>query len=159
MPTHVYKPVHSPPSWWDRLLVHPLDTTVAVVSILFGALVTLSLSLPSFTPSNSLASMPLWIAAPMAVFFTSGGVLALVGLNWWGDVVSFGWALERFGWLLAAGGLLTYAISVSWHFPESVFSWGVPLALGLGGLLRFGSLVMIERATRTTIAEVKGETL
>lgn len=159
MPTHVYKPVHSPPSWWDRLLVHPMDTTVAVVSILFGVLVTLSLSVPSFTPSNSLASMPLFIGILLAVFFTSGGVLVLTGLNWWGDVVSFGWALERFGWLLSVGGFVTYAISVSWHFPGSVFAWGVPLALGLGGLLRFWSIVKIEQSTRSTIAEVQGDVL
>lgn len=156
MPTHVYKPVHSPPSWWDRLLVHPMDTTVAVVSILFGALITLSLAVPSFTASPSLDSMPTFVGILLAVFLASGGALTLVGLNWTGDVVSHGWALERFGWLLSVGGFVTYAISVCRYFPESLFSWGVPLSLGLGGLLRVWSLVKIEQATRSTIAEVKG---
>lgn len=159
MPTHVYKPVNNPPTLWDRLLVHPMDTTVAVVSLLFGVIIGLSICVPGFIPSQSMEQMPLFVAALFAVFTFAGGVLTLIGLNWWGDVVSHGWALERFGWLVSVGGFLGYAISVAWRFPDSVFAWGVPLALGLGGLLRFWSIVMIERSTRRTIAEVRGGNL
>ena len=159
MPTHVYKPLNNPPSWWDRLLVHPMDTTVAVVSILFGAIISLSICIPGFVPSKSMEQMPLFIGVLLAAFLAAGGALTLIGLNWWGDVVSHGWALERFGWLVSAGGFVGYSISVAWRFPDSVFAWGVPLALGLGGLLRFWSIVMLERSTRRTIAEVNGENL
>lgn len=58
MPTHVYQPVRNPPSWRDRLLVHPMDTTVAVVAVLFGVLVALSLVVPEFIPSQAMDTMP-----------------------------------------------------------------------------------------------------
>lgn len=159
MPTHVYQPTRNPPSWWDRLLVHPMDSTVAAVSLIFGALAATSLLAPGFIPSKSMEQMPLLVVILVSVFLAAGGTLSLIGLNWPGEDVSTGWALERFGLLLSAGGFIAYAISVSWHYPESVFSWVVPLLLGLGGLLRCLSVLMIERHTRRTIAEVKGEIL
>lgn len=156
MPTHVYQPLRNPPNWRDRLLVHPLDTTVAVVAVFFGVLVALSLFVDEFIPSQSMDKMPWPVVVLVGAFLGAGGLLALVGLNWWGDTVSRRWALERFGWLLATGGFTTYAISVSWHYPGSLFSWCVPLALAAGCLLRFVSIVRIEKSVRQTLAEVKG---
>ncbi|WP_315913570.1 hypothetical protein [Arthrobacter sp. lap29] len=156
MPTHVYQPLRNPPSWRDRLLVHPMDTTVALVAIVFAVLVALSILVPEFIPSKSMDKMPWAVVILVSGFLGTGGLLALIGLNWAGDNVSKGWALERLGWLLAAGGFITYALSVSWHYPASVFSWGVPLSLGAGAALRCWSIVLIEKSTRRTIAEVKG---
>ena len=99
-------------------------TTVTLVAVFFGVLVALSLFVPEFIPSKSMDKMPWPVIVLVSGFLGSGGLLALVGLNWWGDMVSRGWALERFGWLLATGGFTTYAISVSWHYPASVFAWG-----------------------------------
>lgn len=157
MPTHVYKPVHDLPSWWDRLLVHPLDTTGAVVAFTFGLVVSASMAIPAFVPSKSLAVVPAGLVILVGVFLVAGGALALIGLYWSGDEVSHGWALERFGWLLNFGGLVTYAASVFGYNTSSIFAWTVPLLLGVGGLLRFWSLVQIERATRSTIAQVIGD--
>lgn len=157
MPTHVYQPLRNPPTWRDRLLVHPLDTTVAVVSVIFGVLVALSLILPDFIPSKSMDKMPWPIVVLVAGFLGLGGGIALTGLNWWGDNVSAGWAIERFGWLLAAGGFITYALSVSWHYPSSAFAWAVPLALGLGAVIRAVSIVLIERGVRQKLAAVEEE--
>lgn len=156
MPTHVYHPTRNPPSWWDRILVHPLDTTVAIVSVLFGVLVAFSLVFPEFTPSKSMDKMPWPVVILVSGFLGTGGLLALVGLNWEGDDVARGWAFERFGWLLAAGGFATYALAVSWHYPGSIFSWGVPLALGAGALIRVWSLALIERSTREQLGQMKG---
>lgn len=136
-------------------MVHPLDTTVALVALVFSLLLALSVVFDDFKPSSSLEDMPTYICAAMALAFAAGGTLVLVGLNWMGEEVSRGWALERFGWLLAAGGFIGYAIAVSWHHPSSVFSWGIPTALALGSLLRFWSIILIERSTRRTIAEVR----
>lgn len=158
MPNHVYHPVRNPPRWWDRLLVHPLDTTVAVVAVIFGLIVILSLFLPDFTPSKSMDKMPGPIIVLVSGFLGTGGLLALVGLNWSGDNVSTGWALEQFGWWLAAGGFATFALSVSWHYPGSMFSWGIPLALGVGSVLRAVSIIMIERGVRRTLKEVESHT-
>lgn len=157
MPTHVYKPVHSPPSWWDRVLVHPMETGVSVISGIFGVVVLLGLLLPGFTPSPSLNEI-LWpLVAVQGVFLAVGGALAFAGLQWAGDDVSTGWALERFGWLVSAGGFLTYGAAVLDEYPDSIISWGLPIALGLASLLRCWSVVRIERAMRISIAEVKGE--
>ena len=158
MPTHVFQPSRNPPRWWDRLLVHPLDTTVAVIAVLFGVLMVLSLIAPEYTPSKSMDRMPWPVAILVSGFLGTGGVMALAGLNWFGDNVSTGWKLEQFGWWLAAGGFATYAISVSWHYPESQFSWGVPLFLGIGATVRAISIVMIERSVRMTLREVEEHT-
>lgn len=155
MPTHVYRPLRNPPTWFDRLMVHPLDTTVAAVCLVFAALLLASTLFEGFVPSRSLEEMPQYIRAALSLAFLGGGVLVLVGLNWMGEVVSKGWALERFGWLLSAGGFVGYSISVSWHNPASVFAWGIPTALALGALLRFWSIILIEQSTRRTIAEVR----
>lgn len=152
MPTHVYHPEHNPPTWRDRLLVHPMDATVAGIAILFAILVGMSLIIPGLIPSKSMDKMPLVISILVAAFLGAGGLLALIGLNWQGEVISKGWALERLGWLLAAGGFATYAITVSWHYPGSVFSWVVPLALGVGAGLRCWSVALIERGMKESLA-------
>lgn len=156
MPTHVYQPLRNPPSWWDRVLVHPMEMTVAFMAIAFGAFVALSLITPDFIPSKSMDRMPWPVVVLTSGFIGTGGALALVGLNWVGDKVSLGWALERFGWLLTVAGFAAYSISVSWFYINSVFSWLVPAFLGVGSILRWWSIVQIEKATRRTIAEVKG---
>lgn len=155
MPTHVYHPTRVPPSLWDRILVHPLDNTASVISVLFGMTAVGALLFPGFIPSASMDQMPDLLVVTVSVFLVVGGLLELFGLHWWGDVVSQGWALERTGWLLSFGGFVTYAVSVSWHYPHSLYAWGVPLMLGMGCLLRFWSVVKIERSTRRMIAEVR----
>ncbi|ALQ32152.1 hypothetical protein AA310_00220 [Arthrobacter sp. YC-RL1] len=129
--------------------------TVAVVAVLFGVLVVLSLFVPEFIPSKSMDKMPWPIVILVSGFLGTGGMMSLIGLNWWGDNVSTGWAVEQFGWWFTAGGFATYALSVSWHYPGSLFSWGVPLALGIGSLIRAISIIMIERSVRATLKEVE----
>lgn len=90
MPTHVFQPIRNPPRWWDRLLVHPLDTTVAVIAVLFGVLVVLSLVAPDYVPSKSMDRMPWPVVILVSGFLGTGGVMALTGLNWWCDNVSPG---------------------------------------------------------------------
>jgi hypothetical protein len=137
-------------------MVHPFDSTAALIALLFGVFVAISLLTPDFVPSKSMDKMPGLVVVLVSGFLGTGGAVAITGLNWWGDNVSTGWALERFGWLLAAGGFITYSISVSWHYPESVFSWAIPLALGLGSALRALSIFFIERSVRSRIARVEG---
>lgn len=156
MPTHVYLPLRDRPTWWDRLLVHPMDSTAAVIVCYMGFLSGLSVVYPGFTPSQAMDAMPVSLRIMSALFMVAGGLLALTGLYWFGDVVSRGWAIERFGWLLAAGALVTYGGCVLTEFPESSFAWGVPLFLAGGSLLRFISILKIERNTRQVLAQVKG---
>lgn len=156
MPTHVFQPLRNPPSWWDRVLVHPMEMMIAATAIIFGVLVALSLVAPDFIPSKSMDRMPWPVVILTSGFIGTGGTLALLGLNWVGDKVSLGWALERFGWLLVLAGFISYSLSVVWFYPRSVFSWLIPALLGIAALLRWWSILRIERATRQTIAEVKG---
>lgn len=152
MPNHVYQPKHSPPTWVDRLLVHPMETTVIAASVFFGSIVALSMFVSEFVPSASMDKMPFIVVMLVAIFLIAGGVLSLVGLHWAGVEVTKGWAIERFGWLLSFGGFGAFAASVSWHYPNSFFSWGIPFILCLGCLLRIWSIARIERAMRLTLA-------
>lgn len=85
-----------------------METGVSVISGIFGVMVLLGLLLPGFAPSPSLNEI-LWpLVAAQGVFLAVGGALAFAGLQWAGEDVSTGWGLERFGWLVSAGGFLTY---------------------------------------------------
>lgn len=156
MPAHVYKPLKDPPSLGERILVHPLETTVLVTAMVVGALIAASMAPGTFTPSSALEELPVAVVITVATLLLVGAWLGTVGLFWVGDTVSTGWELERWGWLLLAGGFLTYAGSVISLYPHSVFSWGIPTALGFGCLLRFVSVLLLERNTRRMIAQVRG---
>lgn len=155
MPAHVYKPLKDPPALWERILVHPLETTVLVAALVVGALVVASLAPGSFTPSQALKELPLVVVITVSTLLLVGAWLGTVGLFWVGDTVSTGWELERWGWILLCGGFQTYAGSVIILYPHSVFSWGLPAALGLGCFLRFVSVLLLERNTRRMIAQVR----
>lgn len=155
MPTHVFHPENNPPTPWDRLLVHPMENAVAALSILFGLTSAFALIVPGFVPSNAMADMSWPIVACVAIFLAGGGLMGVIGLHWQGDTVSDGWGLERFGWLLSFAGFLVYALTVAVAFPNSLFSWGTPLGLGLGCALRVWSVVRIERGTRKLIKEIR----
>lgn len=157
MPTHVYHPSRTPASWYDRILVHPFDNGVATLTAIFGLVMLVALSRQGFNPSTSMMRLPVPGATAVALGCAAGGPLALIGLHWTGETVSKGWALERFGWLLVTGGLGGYAIAVAWNFPGSLYSWLVPAILAACALLRFISLVLIERNTRRTLSAVREE--
>lgn len=149
MPNHVYQPKHSPPTWVDRVLVHPMETTVIAASFSFGTLVSLSILVPGFVPSASMDKMPLMVVILVGLSLIIGGVLSIVGLHWQGQLAK-GWAIERFGWLLSFGGFGAFAATVFLFYPASMFSWGIPLVLGLGCLLRIWSVSRIESTFRLT---------
>lgn len=155
MPTHVFRPTNDPPTLWDRLLVHPLDNTVAAISVLTGLTAGLSVLVPGFQPSAALEVMPWGIIAALSVFLVGGGIMAVIGLHWMGDTVSDGWALERFGWLVSFAGFIVYTISIYSALPGSMYGWGLPLVLGLGCALRVWAVIRIERSTRRMISEVR----
>ena len=71
--------------------------------------------------------------------------------------MSFGWRLERSGWVLAAGGFFTYSMSVAWNYPGSLFAYGIPLLLGVGCVFRAWSVFKIEAGVRRVVNEVRGD--
>lgn len=155
VPAHVYKPLNDPPSLWDKILVHPMDFAVGLISVWFGVVTILAVIIDGFIPSPALEAIAPAIVFAVSTSLLLGGTTSLVGLFWNGDNLSTGWDLERVGWLMSTGGFISYSISVSMLYPFSVFSWGVPAGLALGCLLRFWAVVKLERNTRLMIAEVK----
>lgn len=155
MPNHVYKPANVKLTFWDRLMVHPMDIPAAIIAIIFAVMVTASIIIPGFTPSKSMDQMPTLVTFLIAGALGNGGLLALVGLNWSGKHASHGWALERFGWLLAWLGFWTYGFTVYTHYPESIFAWAIPVALGVGSALRWWSVILIERSMKAFAARDK----
>lgn len=158
MPTHVYLPTRNPPTWYDRLLVHPFDNAVGFLCFAFGALIAAAfLSGGAYVPSSSIEKLPMHIGFVVSSCLATGGVLSLLGLHWTGETVSRGWHIERFGWLFVTAGLAGYGIAVAWHFPGSTASWLIPGVLATAAFLRFLSLIFIERNTRRTLTAVREE--
>jgi hypothetical protein len=159
MPTHVYIPIRTPPRWYDRVMVHPFDNAVGLLCVLFGALMAVAFaSSGGYNPSSSMMRLPAHIGFVVSACLALGGVLSLVGLHWTGETVSRGWHIERTGWMLVTAGLAGHAIAVAYFFPSATASWLTPGILSAAALLRFLSLFLIERNTRTTLAAVREET-
>jgi hypothetical protein len=159
MPTHVYQPIRNPANWFDRLLVHPFENVIGVICFLFGALMVAALtSNGGYNPSSSMMRLPAYIGFLTSSCLAVGGALSLLGLHWIGETVSRGWHIERVGWLFVTGGLAGYGVSVGVHFPSSTIAWLVPSLLAVAAFLRFLSLLLIERNTRSTLAAVREET-
>lgn len=133
----------------DRFYIHPMEFMTAIGSTLFGLCVVLSLIIPEFSPSRSMDRMPWYVVIGVGVLLGAGGAAAMVGLHWknTAEVVK-GWALERLGWMLTILGYFTYAATVSWHYPASMFAWGVPLFIAASAGLRVRTLALIKREAR-----------
>lgn len=139
-----YHPIYTPPRWWERILIHPMENVLAVLALTSGAIIIAGILIDHFQPSRSMADMP-WLLVLLCGAFTGvGGILALTGLHWRDtSAINTAWGIERTGWILSAGGFFVYAIAVAMSFPNSVFSWLIPTGLGIASSLRAVSLLMI----------------
>lgn len=155
MPSHVYLPQRDPLTVWDRARTHPWENTLAALAVLSGPLLIVAGAAPDFRPSNALAQLSSAAEFGAGVCLTLGGIAALVGLHWPGDMVSTGWKAERAGWLLCAGGWATVTIAVVAAYPGSALTWLMGAALGVGGLIRAAAVHAIERATRAQVAALQ----
>lgn len=139
-----YHPIYTPPRWWERILIHPVENALAVLAIIFGVVMAASIPIEHFQPSASIADMPWPIVAICAGFVGLGGVTSVIGLHWHdSQAINRAWGVERTGWILSAGGFFVYAIAVAISYPNSVFSWLVPAGLGIASSLRAISLLVI----------------
>ena len=155
MPNRVYQPVRQPPTFIDRVLVHPWGNTIALFSAIIGLAVILTAFWDTRFPSVSLAYFPDWLAFIIGACATIGGFYALLGLHWVGENVSMGWAFEQLGWSFVLAAFLSYSSMVAWLFPLSFISWLTPIALSAGAGVRIISLAFIKRSTRRDVADIK----
>lgn len=151
MPQHVYTPKRYPPTWWDRVLVHPMDHAAALIALTFGVLMALVYPITGAVPSPAFNNVPWWLNWGAGAFLLVGGAAVLVGLHWTGDKVSAGWGVELGGWALATGGLA--AVALAFAAGQSPAAWMIPGILTLGALIRWWSLWMIIQRARRAVEE------
>lgn len=156
MPTKVFHPTTDPPRLWDRLRVHPMTNPVALGTALCGALLVMASVIPSYTPSQGLATAPLWLELLTGIMLLAGGLLAVVGLHWPGEGVDTGWAIERSGWALMAGGWLSTAIAMmASGVPGNSLVVVLILSIAAGSVGRFFAVLGIEARARRQVAELR----
>lgn len=156
MPDRSFIPTHEPAKWWERVLMHPFENVFALLAGMFSFLAFLASVSHTVTPSKSMDTLPPVLLLVISCVLAAGSVLTLVGLHWPGEKISVGWNLEKLGWAGSLCGLLCYTIVLYAEFPGSVFSWMIPLMFCVGAVLRIVALILIERATRRAIREIKG---
>lgn len=151
MPQHVYIPTRQPARWYDRLLVHPMDHATAVIAFAYGLVLVILRPLLGASPSETFSELPEWIVYGSGAFLLAGGVLIIAGHHWPDEVVTKGWGIEQFGWILTAGGFT--ALAISFTFLENFTGIVVGGALGAGACLRWLSLVLMRRGAQSLVEE------
>ena len=154
-PAHVPRPRNEPPSRMDRMRIHSSDLGLALLSLVISAQVLATALIPRYEPSLTLIGIHPILAFFLAVFIGVGGVLAIRGLLWSGDIVSSGWTLEKIGWILVGSGWLGYAALVAEAFHESSISYSIPGVLGVLALIRAYVVWTIEKDTRPTAEHLR----
>lgn len=157
MPKHQYVPDPRLPNWANRLLAHPFENTIAVLSIMFGAALIVAAFVPELVPSKSMENLEPMSALFLAVINAVGGIVTLIGVHWRSDNIGLGWVIERSGLLVAGAGLGAYGISVIYSYPASWFSWGQPFGLALACGLRVAALTITKRWTRLSKEALRNE--
>lgn len=148
MPKHQYVPDPRIPNWANRILAHPFENTIAVLSIVFGAALIVAAFVLEVVPSKSMENLEPMSALLLAIINAGGGVVTLIGVHWRSDNVGLGWVIERSGLLVTGAGLGAYGMAVLYSYPGSWFSWGQPIVLAIACGLRVVALTITKRWTR-----------
>lgn len=75
MPDHAPRARHDPPWLWDRARANALSVRDAVLAVTAGGLIATDALIPDgrWLPSHSLAMIPVWVQAVIAVLLVGGG--------------------------------------------------------------------------------------
>lgn len=140
MPLHTYLTDRDPPTFWDHVLAHPFELTLAGGGGLGGVFAIIAAISPRATVSQSLDGLPELLAAIIGLLLILGGVGVVRGLLDDSPDLMIGWTYERGGIILTAGGWLAYGFAVLGSHPAAVLSWGIPLLVTASLALRFEAI-------------------
>ena len=152
MPNRIYRG-HEPPTFFDHVLAHPWELTVAAFSALAGVLAVIAVA-GGAVVSPSIERLPDALAIAIGFMLAVGGALTARGLfdSHEDLMVGFGW--ERAGLVLTGCAWTVYAAVVVIAYPASILSWGLGATFALGAGLRlaatFADQRRLERAIRET---------
>lgn len=146
-----YRPTHKPPTWTDRLLVHPVQTIVlGLGTLVFGVLLALGQLVDGHAISPPVADLTAWQGWLMATALTVGGAVTLVAIvghlpDWEAQIIAerLGTACAGIGWAMYAG-----AVALSDGRYQGAIILGVTLAAACA--LRLVVLQMIVARARGT---------
>lgn len=166
MPDHAPRARHDPPTLWDRVRANVLSVRDFGLSIVGGGLIIADALIPDgrWLPSHSLAMIPLWVQAVIAVLLVGGGVVTGLGVLirkvrgvTLAPLTTI--LLERVGWLMLTFGWGTTATAIIGNG-----RLGSTLALVIVCFLTLGSLAQallmwgVEREVRREITARKATT-
>ena len=159
MPDHAPRARHDPPTLWDRVRANVLSVRDFGLSIVGGGLIITDALIPDgrWLPSHSLAMIPLWVQAVIAVLLVGGGVVTGLGVlirrvrgSTLAPLTTI--LLERVGWLMLTFGWGTTAAAVVGNGRlGSTLSLVIMSALALGSLAQVLLLWGVEREVRREI--------
>ena len=114
MPHRTWHPTHEPPTWLDRVLVHPIQTVIlGGATLTFGLLLVVGLIHPAYEVSPPVAELHHWQGWLMAVAMVIGGTSVLAAIiaplpDWEAQVI-----VERLGVAFGSIGWAMYAAAVA----------------------------------------------
>lgn len=163
MPDHAPRARHDPPWLWDRARANALSVRDSVLAVAAGGLIATDALIPDgrWLPSHSLAMIPVWVQAVIAVLLLAGGVMTAAGVlvrrtrsTTLAPLTTI--LLERAGWVCLAFGWGTTAIAIYGNGRlGSTLSLVIMIALTLGAVAKAGLLWGLERDVRREITARK----
>jgi hypothetical protein len=160
MPSHLYGTTKPPADarWYDIILAHAVELSVALYSAFMGTLVVLRAE--SYEPGAGgiLGHLPVFLVYGIGAFVGLGGLTALWGLLVRKDNIRAELNIEQVGWILIAAGWLSYLYAAIRYAdgPSSAVAAG--MFIGLGAVARAIALIVLERELERTMAAEGGET-
>lgn len=149
MPHRSYLPRHKPATWWERVLMHPMENGVAVLAGYMGITNVIRVISALEDPTRLPGLYPSWLLLIIAALNISGAIYALVALHWklLSDV-GRSWAMERMGWSLIIASAGAYSVTVWYFFPEGTGNIPFRVIIAIAAGVRVISLFMIEKRVR-----------
>lgn len=156
MPMRVYhRSTRTPPRAIDHLLAHPFEIVIATFGVFIGVCLMISQGLDIstgdhgwFVVNPELERIDDWLAAAYGAALVAGSSLVLHGLFDDNDDLMIGWARERMGLVIAAGGWASISATIVMLQPNRMFAWGLSLSVAASCLVRYVATRIEERRTR-----------
>lgn len=147
MPRRIYHE-HEPPAFIDHVYAHPWEISIAVFTVLGGALGALLPIFGGVYISKSLAELPWYLVLVFCGLLVAGGIQILRGLFDDSEDLMVGWGRERMGLVLMASGWLVYFVVVIVSNFSGILFWGWGLTFSTASILRLLATFREENSVR-----------